>query len=233
VGAIRPHCGRDHAHKWGAAASLQRPTTPCMASTRSHQSLHKKAMCATVCLEENVTKTIQAAASPSSAITDSALEVKQVLGPLPDAGRSRWDSHGRIRPRPSLSRTSHQHEVCFADDVDVDEAQLQTCFGSSQDIFGATETGYLLFYEAVDRGSSGDPPTSGWGSRAAHRLAAAFADEWLIEREESSSADAVGQSRAERRRQTQVDRPARWHKLAVGVLGTATLCRPGVKLKKR
>jgi hypothetical protein len=43
----------------------------------------------------------------------------------------------------------------------VDEAQLQTCFGSSQDIFGATETGYLLFYEAVDRGSSGDPPTSG------------------------------------------------------------------------
>ena len=64
-------------------------------------------------------------------------------------------------------------------------------------------------------------------------LAAAFADEWLIEREESSSADAVGQSRAERRRQTQVDRPARWHKLAVGVLGTATLCRPGVKLKKR
>ena len=33
------------------------------------------------------------------------------------------------------------HEVCFADDVDVDEAQLQTCFGSSQDIFGATETG--------------------------------------------------------------------------------------------
>ena len=53
------------------------------------------------------------------------------------------------------------HEVCFADDVDVDEAQLQTCFGSSQDIFGATETGYLLFYEAVDRGSSGDPPTSG------------------------------------------------------------------------
>ena len=53
------------------------------------------------------------------------------------------------------------HEVCFADDVDVDEAQLQTCFGRSQDIFGATETGYLLFYEAVDRGSSGDPPTSG------------------------------------------------------------------------
>jgi hypothetical protein len=43
----------------------------------------------------------------------------------------------------------------------VDEAQLQTCFGSSQDIFGATETGYLLLYEAVDRGSSGDPPTSG------------------------------------------------------------------------
>jgi len=76
-----PHCG--------AAASLQRPTTPCMASTRSHQSLHKEAMCATVCLEENVTKTIQAAASPSSAITDSALEVKQILGPLPDAGRSR------------------------------------------------------------------------------------------------------------------------------------------------
>ena len=52
------------------------------------------------------------------------------------------------------------HEVCFADDVDVDEAQLQTCFGSSQDIFGATETGYLLFYEAVEWGSFGDPPTS-------------------------------------------------------------------------
>ena len=53
------------------------------------------------------------------------------------------------------------HEVCFADDVDVDEAQLQTCFGSSQDVIGDTETGYLLLYEAVDRGSSGDPPTSG------------------------------------------------------------------------
>ena len=52
------------------------------------------------------------------------------------------------------------HEVCFADDVDVDEAQLQTCFGSSQDIIGATETGYLLFYEAVEWGSFGDRPTS-------------------------------------------------------------------------
>ena len=57
--------------------------------------------------------------------------------------------------------------------------------------------------------------------------------EWLIEREEASSADAVGQARAKRMRRTQVDRPARWHKLAVGVLGTATLCPPGVKLKKR
>jgi hypothetical protein len=27
----------------------------------------------------------------------------------------------------------------------VDEAQVQTCYGSSQDIIGATETGYLLF----------------------------------------------------------------------------------------
>jgi hypothetical protein len=54
--------------------------------------------------------------------------------------------------------------------------------------------------------------------------------EWLIEREEASSADAVGQARAKRMRRTQVDRPARWHKLAVGVLGTATLCPPGVKL---
>jgi hypothetical protein len=70
--------------------------------------------------------------------------------------------HGQIRPRPSPSRTSHQHRVCF-DDVDmslVDEAQVQTCFGSSQDIIGATETGYLLFYEAVEWGSFGDPPTS-------------------------------------------------------------------------
>ena len=52
----------------------------------------------------------------------------------------------------------------FASTVDVslvDEAQLQTCFGSSQDVIGDTETGYLLLYEAVDRGSSGDPPTSG------------------------------------------------------------------------
>jgi hypothetical protein len=43
----------------------------------------------------------------------------------------------------------------------VDEEQLQTCFGSSQDVIGDTETGYRLLYEAVDRGSSGDPPTSG------------------------------------------------------------------------
>jgi hypothetical protein len=43
----------------------------------------------------------------------------------------------------------------------VDEAQLQTSIGSSQDDIGDTETGYLLLYEAVDRGSSGDPPTSG------------------------------------------------------------------------
>jgi hypothetical protein len=42
----------------------------------------------------------------------------------------------------------------------VDEAQVQTCFGSSQDIIGATETGYLLFYEAVEWGSFGDRPTS-------------------------------------------------------------------------
>jgi hypothetical protein len=42
----------------------------------------------------------------------------------------------------------------------VDEAQVQTCFGSSQDIIGATETGYLLSYEAVEWGSFGDPPTS-------------------------------------------------------------------------
>ena len=70
--------------------------------------------------------------------------------------------HGQIRPRPSPSRTSHQHRVCF-DDVDmslVDEAHVQTCFGSSQDIIGATETGYLLFYEEVEWGSFGDPPTS-------------------------------------------------------------------------
>jgi hypothetical protein len=66
----------------------------------------------------------------------------------------------------------------------VDEAQVQTCFGSSQDIIGATETGYLLFYEAVEWGSFGDRPTStpphgGWGARAAHRLTAAFADALL------------------------------------------------------
>eukprot|EP00900_Chrysochromulina_parva_P024258 jgi/Chrpa1/6466/Chrysochromulina_OHIO_Genome00011768-RA len=57
---------------------------------------------------------------------------------------------------------AREHRVCF-DDVDmslVAEAQVQTCFGSSQDIIGATETGYLLFYEAVEWGSFGDPPTS-------------------------------------------------------------------------
>ena len=65
--------------------------------------------------------------------------------------------HGQIRPRPSPSRTSHQHRVCF-DDVDikvdmalVDEAQVQTCFGSSQDIIGATETGYLLTFSSTRR----------------------------------------------------------------------------------
>ena len=70
--------------------------------------------------------------------------------------------HGQIRPRPSPSRTSHQHRVCF-DDVNmslVDETHVQTCFVSSQDIIGATETGYLLFYEEVEWGSFGDPPTS-------------------------------------------------------------------------
>ena len=51
--------------------------------------------------------------------------------------------------------------TCNVDVSLVDEAQLQTCFGSSQDVIGDTETGYLLLYEAVDRGSSGDPPTSG------------------------------------------------------------------------
>ena len=57
---------------------------------------------------------------------------------------------------------SHQHWVCF-DDVDVslvDEAQVETYFGSSQDTIGATETGYLLFYEALEWDSSGDPPAS-------------------------------------------------------------------------
>ena len=57
---------------------------------------------------------------------------------------------------------SHQHWVCF-DDVDVsliDKAQVETYFGSSQDTIGATETGYLLFYEALEWDSSGDPPAS-------------------------------------------------------------------------
>ena len=42
----------------------------------------------------------------------------------------------------------------------VDETHVQTCFVSSQDIIGATETGYLLFYEEVEWCSFGDPPTS-------------------------------------------------------------------------
>ena len=69
--------------------------------------------------------------------------------------------HGQIRPRPSPSRTSHQHRVCF-DDVDmalVDEAQVQTCYGSSQDIIGATETGYLLFATETRRWIGDRPAT--------------------------------------------------------------------------
>jgi hypothetical protein len=71
---------------------------------------------------------------------------------------------GRHHRVPLTSTGSSHLQLRFDDDVDVslvDEAQLQTCFGSSQDVIGDTETGYLLLYEAVDRGSSGDPPTSG------------------------------------------------------------------------
>ena len=103
---------------------------------------------------------------PVLAQADPAREVKQRLS-------DRFQAQGaRGRERVTTARsdttaavtivTSHQHRVCF-DDVDmalVDEAQVQTCYGSSQDIIGATETGYLLFYEAVEWGSFGDPPTS-------------------------------------------------------------------------
>eukprot|EP00900_Chrysochromulina_parva_P017893 jgi/Chrpa1/26104/Chrysochromulina_OHIO_Genome00024292-RA len=85
--------------------------------------------------------------------------------------REKYEARLRAAAEESLralekQRATRRVRVCFDDDVDmalVDEAQVQICFGSSQDIIGATETGYLLSYEAVE-----------WGS-----LTAAFADEWL------------------------------------------------------
>ena len=114
--------------------------------------------------------------------------------------------HGQIRPRPSPSRTSHQHRVCF-DDVDmslVDETHVQTCFVSSQDIIGATETGYLLTFSSTRRWNGvrsetrprALPPTADEvrvlpTGRSRFRRCVA-----LLEREEASSADAVGRARA-------------------------------------
>ena len=39
----------------------------------------------------------------------------------------------------------------------IDEAQMQSYFGSSLETAASTETGYLLFYQAEDWDSSADP----------------------------------------------------------------------------
>ena len=83
----------------------------------------------------------------------------------------------------------------------VDETHVQTCFVSSQDIIGATETGYLLFYEEVEWGSFGDPPTSTPPPADKVRVLPTGRSRFrrcvaLLEREEASSADAVGRARA-------------------------------------
>ena len=82
---------------------------------------------------------------------------------------------------------SHTHWLLFDDDsVElIDEANIQSCFGSSVDTAANTDTGYILFYQCDDQSwdSSADPPedtavavaaaaaasqpTRGKGSRAA------------------------------------------------------------------
>lgn len=46
---------------------------------------------------------------------------------------------------------AHNQWLCFDDDViePIDEAQIQSYFGTSTDTAASTETGYLLFYEAA------------------------------------------------------------------------------------
>jgi len=53
---------------------------------------------------------------------------------------------------------SHQHWLLFDDEsVDViEEASIQSCFGSAVDTAANTDTGYILFYQATDWDSSGE-----------------------------------------------------------------------------
>ena len=57
---------------------------------------------------------------------------------------------------------SHTHWLLFDDDsVElIDEANIQSCFGSSVDTAANTDTGYILFYQCDDASwdSSADPP---------------------------------------------------------------------------
>lgn len=47
---------------------------------------------------------------------------------------------------------SHKHWLLFDDDTVslVDETYVQGCFGSSQDNQGSVDSGYLLFYQAIN-----------------------------------------------------------------------------------
>jgi len=56
-------------------------------------------------------------------------------------------SHGHY---VSLVR-SHHHWLLFDDDTVelVEEASIQSCFGSAVESSGSTETGYILFYQAT------------------------------------------------------------------------------------
>ena len=104
---------------------------------------------------------------PILAQADPVREVKQRLSDRFQAQGAR----GRERVTTARSDTTAAVTIAYLSPAQgllrrrrhgplVDEAQVQTCYGSSQDIIGATETGYLLFYEAVEWGSFGDPPTS-------------------------------------------------------------------------
>ena len=55
---------------------------------------------------------------------------------------------------------SHQHWLCFDDDVVdlIDESQIPAYFGASSETAGSTDTGYLLFYQA----EQWEEPTEGF-----------------------------------------------------------------------
>jgi len=62
---------------------------------------------------------------------------------------------------------SHQHWLLFDDDsVDlIEESSIHSCFGSAVETAGSTDTGYILFYQAMENGAEPGRPASPAGCR--------------------------------------------------------------------